>query len=185
MLEIELTPYPPQVRACELPPHRDGKLSGDEKPLGGLTNNEYAVPAVTEGKNCSRGALVATRGDCWLGRASCLPSRPGKCALVPRTQPGRHITLSPQCPAATCRALWLADISSVPAADSARRWLESHQPPEPLEPLPPEPLEPLPPEVDDAALAPSSLPVGVIAHHIPPEASRPFPLIWPDAVSPV
>jgi hypothetical protein len=57
---------------------------------------------------------------------------------------------------------------------------DGYQPPEPLppEPLLLEPLEllPLEPEVDDAVLAPSSLPVGVIAHHIPPEALRPLPL---------
>jgi hypothetical protein len=60
--------------------------------------------------------------------------------------------------------------------------VDGYQPPEPPpEPpeLPPEPLPELPPdplpELDVAN--PSSLPDGVMAHHRPPEALRPLPLI--------
>jgi hypothetical protein len=116
-----------------------------------------------------------------LGGASGLLAHPPADTMAQRRRAGPRL-------AGTARSLTVESHCGVSLRDltvpaRARRTSSSHQPLPEL------------PELDDfdfflrllllmLLLAWSFLPVGVAAHHRPPEASRPLPLTCPDAVSP-
>jgi hypothetical protein len=73
-------------------------------------------------------------------------------------------------------ALWNSQTSAASCLRTGSALAEDHQPP-------PEDDDD---DDDDGVVVPDlrSEPVGVMAHHMPPEALRSLPLIWPAAVSP-